>query len=159
MITAQSRLGHSSITAQVTAQSRLAVTILVTVSSQWAHGEQSRWPIFFSFRRDLDLEFSRSDMDFAISQQKMVRLSRKTNLSIEFWASNVTIRFDLGYNLDLEFAVSQPKMVSLPRNEKQTYRLNSRPQMLPLRLTFAMALTLNSQGQIWNLLYLNQKWS
>ena len=36
MITAQSRLGHSSITAQVTAQSRLAVTILVTVSSRWA---------------------------------------------------------------------------------------------------------------------------
>ena len=47
MITAQSRLGHSSITAQVTAQSRLAVTILVTVSSPWAHREQSRWPIFF----------------------------------------------------------------------------------------------------------------
>ena len=49
MITAQSRLGHSSITAQVTAQSRLAVTILVTVSSQWAHCEPSRWPIFFSW--------------------------------------------------------------------------------------------------------------
>ena len=49
MITAQSRLGHSSITAQVTAQSRLAVTILVTVSSRWAHGEQSRWPFFFSW--------------------------------------------------------------------------------------------------------------
>ena len=59
-ITAQSRLGHSSITAQVTAQSRLAVTILVTMSSPWthreltvsplwAHGEQSRWPIFFSW--------------------------------------------------------------------------------------------------------------
>ena len=38
MITAQSRLGHSSITAQVTAQSRLAVTILVSVSSR-AHRE------------------------------------------------------------------------------------------------------------------------
>ena len=49
MITAQSRLGHSSITAQVTAQSRLAVNILVTVSSPWAHGEQSWWPIFFSW--------------------------------------------------------------------------------------------------------------
>ena len=31
-----SRLGHSSITAQVMAQSRLAVTILVTMSSRWA---------------------------------------------------------------------------------------------------------------------------
>ena len=49
MITAQSRLGRSSITAQVTAQSQLAVTILVTVRSLWAHGEQSRWPIFFSW--------------------------------------------------------------------------------------------------------------
>ena len=39
MITAQSRLGHSSIPAQVTAQSWLAVTILVTVSSPWAHHE------------------------------------------------------------------------------------------------------------------------
>ena len=28
-------------------------------------------------------------------------------------------------------AISQPKMVRLPRNEKQTQRLNSRPQMWP----------------------------
>ena len=42
------------------------------------------------FRCDLDLDFSRSNM---------------------------------------EFAISQPKMVRLPRNEKQTYRLNSRAQM------------------------------
>ena len=53
MITAQSRLGHSSITVQVTAQSRLAVTILVTVSSPWAHREQSRWPIFFSWENTI----------------------------------------------------------------------------------------------------------
>ena len=46
-------------------------------------------------------------------------------------------------------------MVRLPRNEKRTHRLNSRPQMWPSDLT----LTLNFQGQIWNLLYLNQKWS
>ena len=50
--------------------------------------------------------------------------------------SNVTIGFDLGHDLDLElsrsnieFAISQPKMVRLPRNKKQTYRFNSRPQM------------------------------
>ena len=77
---------------------------------------------------------------------------------------NGTIGFDLGLDLDLEFsrsntelAISQPKMVRLPRNEKRTHRLNSRPQMWPLDLT--LALTLNFQGQIWNLLYLNQKWS
>ena len=33
-------------------------------------------------------------------------------------------------------------MVRLPRNEKQTYRLNSRAQMWPLGLTLAMTLTL-----------------
>ena len=102
------------------------------------------------FRRDLDLEFSRSNMEFAISQPKMVRLprnedqyidwnlglkcnhrvwpwpwpwpwifkvkyglcytsakngpiatKRKTNISIELKASNMTIRFDLGRDLDL----------------------------------------------------------
>ena len=58
-----------------------------------------------------------------------------------------------------EFAISQPKMVRMPRNEKQTYRLNSRAQMWPWGLTLAMTLTLNFQGQIQNLLYLSQKWS
>ena len=43
-------------------------------------------------------------------------------------------------------------------NEIQTYRLNSRPQMWPSGLTLAMTLTLNFQGEIWNLLYLSQKW-
>ena len=47
-------------------------------------------------------------------------------------------------------------MVRLPRNEKQTYRLNSLAQMWPSRLTLAMTLTLNFQGQIYNLLYLSQ---
>ena len=65
--------------------------------------------ILVDFRRDLDLDFSRSNM---------------------------------------EFAISQPKLVRLPRNEKQTYRLNSRAQMWPSGLTLAMTLTLNFQGQI-----------
>ena len=59
----------------------------------------------------------------------------------------------------MEFAISQPKMVRLPRNEKQTYRLMSRPQMWPSCLTLTMTLTLNCQGQMWNLLHLSQKWS
>ena len=50
-------------------------------------------------------------------------------------------------------------MVRLPRNEKQTYRLNSKAQMWPSVLTLAMTLTLNFQGQIWNFLYLSQMWS
>ena len=71
-------------------------------------------------------------------------------------ASNVIIGFDLFHGLDLEF--SRSKMVWLPRNKRQTYRLNSMPQMWPLGLTLAITLTLNFQNQIWNLLYLNQKW-
>ena len=95
----------------------------------------------------------------------MVRLPRnekQTNILIELWASNVTISFDHGHDHDLgfsrsnvEFAMYHPKMVRLPRNKKQTYRLNSRPQMWPSGMT----LTLNFQGQISNLLYLSQKWS
>ena len=59
----------------------------------------------------------------------------------------------------MEFAISQPKRIRLQRNEKQTYRLNTRAKMWPSGLTLAMTLTLNFQGQIWNLLYLSQKWS
>ena len=60
----------------------------------------------------------------------------------------MTIGSDLGHDLDLEFsrsniefAISQPKKVRLPRNEKQTYRLNSRPQMWPMGLTLTITLT------------------
>ena len=76
--------------------------------------------ILGDFRRDLDLEFSRSN---------------------------------------IKLAISQPKKVRLPRNEKQTHRLNCRLQMGPSGLTLALTLTLNFQGQIWNWLYLSQKWS
>ena len=41
-------------------------------------------------------------------------------------------------------------MVRLPRNEKQTYCLNSRLQMWPSDLTLVKTLTFNFQCQIWN---------
>ena len=76
----------------------------------------------------------------------------------------MTIKFDLGHDLDLEFsrsnmefAISQAKMVRLPRNQKQTYRLNTRTQMWPSGLTLALTMTLILQGQIWNLLFLSPK--
>ena len=60
----------------------------------------------------------------------------------------MTIGFALDHDLDLdfsrsnmEFAISQPKMVWVPRNEKQTYRLNSRPQRWPMGLTLTITLT------------------
>ena len=77
-----------------------------------------------------------------------IATKRKANISIELQASNVTNGFDFGHVLDLqfsrsniEFAISQPKMVRLPRNEKQTYRLNSRPQMWPMGLNLTITLT------------------
>ena len=115
------------------------------------------WPWIFKLKHRICYISAKNDP---------IATKRKANISIESWASNMTIRFDLGHDLDLEFprsniefAISQPKMVRLPRNEMQTYRLSFRPQIWPSGLTLAMALTLNFQGQIWNLLYLNQKWS
>ena len=62
----------------------------------------------------------------------LIATKRKANILIKLKASNVTIRFDLGHDLDLEFstsnmefAISQPKVVWLPWNGKQTCRLNS----------------------------------
>ena len=84
-----------------------------------------------------------------------IATKRKANTSTELYASNETIGFDLGLDLDLEFsrsnielAISQPKMVRLHRNKIQTHRLNSRLQMIPSGLTLALTLTLNFQGQI-----------
>ena len=86
--------------------------------------------IGFDLGHDLDLEFSRSNIEFAISQPKMVRLPRneKQTYRLNSRASNVTIRFDLGHDLDLEFPrsnmefpISWPKVIRLQRNEKQTY--------------------------------------
>ena len=103
---------------------------------------------------------------FISGKNGAIAMKRKANISIDLKTSNATIRFDLGQDLDLEFSrsnmeltISLPKIVRLPRNEKQTHRLKSRPQMWSSDLTLAMTLTLNFQGQIWNLLYLNQKWS
>ena len=73
-------------------------------------------------------------------------MKRKANISIDLKTSNVTIRFDLDLEFsrsNMELAISLPKMVRLPRNEKQTHRLNSRPQMYPSDLTLALTLTLN----------------
>ena len=76
-------------------------------------------------------------MEFAISQPKMVLLPycHETKSKYIDWNSRPQM-FDLGHDLDLEFsrsamefAIFQPKMVRLPRSEKQTHRLNSRPQM------------------------------
>ena len=60
--------------------------------------------IRFDLGHDLDLEFSRSNMEFAISQPKVVQLPQNEkhfNISIALQASNVTNGFDFGHDLDL----------------------------------------------------------
>ena len=96
----------------------------------------------------------------------LIAMKQIANILIEIWASNVTIEFDLGHDLGLEFsrsnmefAISQPKIVRLPRNLKTNISIGLRPQLWPSGLTVTMTLTLISQGQICNLLYLSPKWS
>ena len=48
-VTAQSRLSHGKVTAQSRSRSRLSHGWLWPFWSLWAHREQSRWPIFFSW--------------------------------------------------------------------------------------------------------------
>ena len=111
------------------------------------------WPCIFKVKYGICYISAKNDA---------IATKQRANISIDLKASNVTIGCDLGHDLDLEFwrsniefAIPLPKMVRLPQNEKQIYQLNSWPQMWPSDLTLAMTL----QGQIWNLLYLNQKWS
>ena len=57
--------------------------------------------ILVDFCRDLDLEFSRSNMDFAISQPKMVRLpgNKKANISSrpQICPSDLTMTLTLNF--------------------------------------------------------------
>ena len=115
------------------------------------------WPWIFKVKHGIG---------YISAKNGAIAMKQKANILIALKASNVTIGFDLGHDLDLEFsrsnmefAISQPKIVWLPWNEKQTYRLKFRPQMWWLGLILTLNLQGHFQGQITNLLYLNQKWS
>ena len=58
--------------------------------------------IGFDFDHDFDLEFSKSNMEFAISEQKNgpIATKWKANIFIDLKASNVSTGFDLGHDLD-----------------------------------------------------------
>ena len=91
------------------------------------------------------------------AQNGPLAMKQKANISIELEASNVTIRFDLGHELDLdfsrssmEFAISQPRKVRLPWNEKPTYiewipGLKCDQCVWPWQWLWS----LNFQGQFW----------
>ena len=119
--------------------------------------------IGFDLGHDPDLEFSRSYMEFAISQKKWSDCHETKSKHIDWtlglkcdhrvwpWPWPWPWIFKVIYGI----CYISEKMVRLPWNKKQAYWLNSRPEMWPSGLTLAMTF----QGQIWNLLYLNQKWS
>ena len=85
------------------------------------------WPWIFKVKYRIGYISAKNDA---------IATKRKANIWIDLKTSNMTIRFDLGHDLDLEFsrsnmelAISLRKMVRLPRNEKLTHPLNYRPQM------------------------------
>ena len=99
----------------------------------------------------LDLQFSRSNMKFAMSQPIMVQLPRNTkqtyqlNSSPYMWPSDLTLAMTLTLNFPGQIwnlLYLSKKIVELPWNEKQTYWVNSSPYMWPSDLTLAMTLTL-----------------
>ena len=70
------------------------------------NSKASNVTIRFDLGHDLDLKFSRSNMEFPIShnvsgKSGLIATKRKANISIELQASNVTNGFDLDHNLDL----------------------------------------------------------
>ena len=107
------------------------------------------WPLGLTLAMTLTLNFQGQIWNLLYLSQKWCDCHEtKANISIDLKASNVTIGFDFGHDLDLEFSrsymeipISLPKMAWFPRNEKQTYRLNCRPQIWPMGLTLAMTLT------------------
>ena len=97
------------------------------------------WPYIFKVKYRI-CYISAKNGPIVTKQEHTYRLNSK--------ASNVTITFDLGHDIDLEFSrsnmrfpISQTKVIRLPRNENQTYRLNSRPQMWPMDLALTITLT------------------
>ena len=90
------------------------------------------------------------------AQNGPIDTKQKSNISTGLWASNVMMGFDPGLDLHLEFsrpnmefAISRPKMFRSSWNKKQTYQLDSKPQMWPSDLTLAVILTLEFQGHVW----------
>ena len=111
-----------------------------TLSLKFDHGIWPwPWPWPWTFKVKYGIHY-------ISAKNGQIATKQKVNISIELLASNVSIGFYLGHDLDLEFsrsnmgsAISQPKMVWLPQNEKYVCRMNWRPQWQS-SLTLAMTL-------------------
>ena len=163
--------------------------------------------ILVDFRWDVGLEFSRSNIEFAISWPKWSNCHETKRKHIDWtlkpqiWPSDLTLVMILTFNFEGQIwnSLSQPKMVRLPQNKskhidwtpsfksdhqiwhwlwawpllfKVKYAIHCMsakmvwsPQKskhiywtLSLKcdqiFTRAMTLTMNFEGQIWNLLYI-----
>ena len=137
---------HDKVRTARTIATKLGKYIPFVMLSTWSNFGYILFDTFFHefFRKNIDSILGNgalmSKLKFVYLGQKWFNCheTKKSNISIEYWASHGIIRFHLGHDIDLEFsrstmifAVFQPKMIQLPRNKKQTYEIISWPQMEP----------------------------
>ena len=79
-----------------------------------------------------------------------IATKRKVNVSIEHWASNVAISFDLGLDLDLELSISKFEIAGMAGliDVKRKGSKSVGCWVNNMTLTIRMALTMDFQGQI-----------
>ena len=116
------------------------------------------WPSALTLAMTLT-SFSRSNMEFAISQPKMIRLPRNEqqtywlNSRAQMWPSALTLDMTLTFNFQghiWNLLYLSQKWSDCHGTKSKHIDWTPRPQMWPSGLTLATTLTLNFQGQIWN---------
>ena len=108
------------------------------------------WPLpGFDLGHDLDPEFSRSNMELAISLPKMVRLPQNEKQTHRLnswplkWPSDLTLAVTLTLNFQGEiwiFIYLNQNWPDCHETKSKHIDLNSRPQIWPMGLTLAMTL-------------------
>ena len=117
--------------------------------------------IGFDLGHDLDLEFSRSNMQLAISLPKMVRLpqnekqTHRLNSWPQMWPLDLTLAVTLTLNFQGEIWIFIYLNQNWPDSQETKSKhidLNSRPQIWPMGLTLDMTLNqyLNFEGHMWS---------
>ena len=121
------------------------------------------WWHIKDFAMTVDLDFSRSNMEFAISQPKMVRLPRNKKQTYRL-TSRAQCHHRVGpwpwpwpwiFKVKYRICYSSAKNGPIATKRKANISI----KLWVSNVTLAMTLTLNFQGQIWNVLYLSQKLS
>ena len=111
--------------------------------------------IGFDLGHDLDPEFSRSNMELAISLPKMVRLpqnkkqTHRLNSWPQMWPSDLTLAVTLTLNFQGEiwiFIYLNQNWPDCHETKSKHIDFNSRPQIWPMGLTLAMTLIFEFWG-------------